>query len=87
MLEVFCSFDTCSLLCFRIVCENRVAVNQRTFPVERRKDASLTITGKASNANADRDTQESHAVSLLATHLALFKLKITLHSDNMADPN
>ena len=59
-------------------------MNQRTSTVERREDASLTITGKASSANADRDTQESHAVSLLATHLALLKLKTTLHSGNMA---
>ena len=62
-------------------------MNQTTFPVERREDAYLTITGKASSANADRDTQESHAVSLLATHLASFKLKTTLHSGNMADTN
>jgi len=64
-----------------------VAVNQRTFPVERRKSASLTIMIKVSNANADRDTQESHAVSLPATHLALFKLKTTIQSGNMADTN
>lgn len=62
-----------------------MAVNQRTFPVERRKSASLTIMIKVSNANADRDTQESHAVSLPATHLASFELKTTLHSGNMAE--
>ena len=73
--------------CFLIVSENRVAVNRRTFPVERRESASLTITGKASNANANMGTPGSHAVSLLATYLALFNLKTTFHNDNMADTN
>ena len=62
-------------------------VNRRTFPVERRKSASLTITGKASNANANQGTPGPHAVSLLVTYLVLFNLKTTLHSDNMADTN
>ena len=48
---------------FLIVYENRVLVNQKTFLVEKRKSASLTITGIVSNANANRDTQGAHAVS------------------------
>ena len=48
---------------FLIVVENRVLVNQKTFLVEKRKSASLTITGIVSNANANRDTQGAHAVS------------------------
>ena len=43
--------------------ENRVLVNQKAFLVEKRKSASLTITGIVSNANANRDTQGAHAVS------------------------
>ena len=38
-------------------------MNQKTFLVEKRKSASLTITGIVSNANANRDTQGTHAVS------------------------
>ena len=60
-------------------------MNRRTLPVERRKSAFQIITGKISNANgnATSATQEPHAVSLLATGLALFDLKTTLHSGNM----
>ena len=43
--------------------EIRVLVNQKTFLVEKRKSASLTITGIVLNANANRDTQGAHAVS------------------------
>ena len=38
-------------------------MNQKTFLVEKRKSASLTITGIVLNANAKRDTQGAHAVS------------------------
>ena len=48
---------------FLIVYENRVLVNQKAFLVEKKKSASLTITGIVSNANANRDTQGAHAVS------------------------
>ena len=50
---------------FLIVHENRVLVNQKTFPVEKKKSAYLIITGKAWNANATSATQEPHAVSIL----------------------
>ena len=43
--------------------ENIVLVNQKNFLVEKRKSASLTITGIVSNANANQDTQGAHAVS------------------------
>ena len=36
---------------------------QKTFLVEKRKSASLTITRIVSNANANRGTQGAHAVS------------------------
>ena len=86
--EIFWPFHTCSLpVFFFFACENRVAVKRRTFPVERRESAFLIITGKASNANATSATQEPHVVSLLASGLALFNLKTTLHSSNMADAN
>ena len=48
---------------FLVVHENRVLVNQKTFLVAKRQSASLTITGKALNANANHDTQGTHAVS------------------------
>ena len=50
-------------LLFRIVYENRANVNQKTFPAEIRESASLTMKGKALDANATRDTQGPHAVS------------------------
>ena len=86
--EIFWPFDTCSLPVF-FACENRVAVNRRTFPVERRESAFLIITGKASNANETSATLEPHVVSLLASGLwpLLFNLKTTLHSGDMADAN
>ena len=80
---------THALFLFFVVCENRVPVNRRTLPVERRKSAFQITTGKISNANGNATsvTQEPHAVSLLATGLALFDLKTTLNSGNMVDAN
>ena len=52
--------------------ENRVLVNRKTFLVEKRQSASLTITGKALNVNANRDAQGTHAVSFFL----LLKLSI-----------
>ena len=40
------SHVTHNALMFLILLENRVAVNRKTFPVAKRKSASLTITGK-----------------------------------------
>ena len=52
-------------LLFLIVHENRVVVNRKSFHVAKRESASLTIKGKASNANVNWDTQVPHAVSNL----------------------
>ena len=80
-----------------IVYENRVLVNQKTFHVEKRKSASLTITGIVSNANANRDTQGAHAVSCFffvvityhKTHSRVFKryyynMQRTMSANNTA---
>ena len=56
-----------------IVHENRVAVNRTTFLVGKRESASLTITGKARNAIANRDTQVPHAVSFLTVRTSIKK--------------
>ena len=53
--------------------ENRVAVNRKTFLVGKRESASLTITGKARNANANQDTQAPHAVSFLTVRTSIKK--------------
>ena len=63
------SHVTHNALLFVIVHENKVAVNRKTFPVVKRKSASLTIMGKAWNANANRDTQVPHAVSFLTVKI------------------
>ena len=60
---------------FLIVVENRVLVNQKTFLVEKRKSASLTITGIVSNANANRDTQGAHAVSFFCVVITYYKTR------------
>ena len=54
-----------------IVHENRVAVNRATFLVGIRESASLTITGKARNAN--QDTQLPHAVRFLTVRTSIKK--------------
>ena len=60
---------------FLIVVENRVLVNQKTFLVEKRKSAPLTITGIVSNANANRDTQGAHAVSSFCVVITYHKTR------------
>ena len=60
---------------FLIVYENRVLVNQKTFLVEKRKSASLTITGIVSNANANQDTQGAHAVSFFVVVITYHKTR------------
>ena len=68
---------------FLIVYENRVLVNQKAFPVEKRKSASLTITGIVLNANANRDTQGGHAVSSLFVVITYHKTR-TMSANNTA---
>ena len=50
-------------------------MNQKTFLVEKRKSASLTITGKVSNANANQDTQGAHAVSSFVVVITYHKTR------------
>ena len=50
-------------------------MNQKAFLVEKRKSASLTITGIVSNANANRDTQGAHAVSSFCVVITYHKTR------------
>ena len=53
-------------------------MNQKAFLVEKRKSASLTITGVVSNANANRDTQGAHAVSSFCVVITYHKTRSRL---------